>query len=131
MMDYRSLERLEVYRQNERVGTLSRLRKGCEFRYEPAFLTSAELPIGLRLPKTPEPLVTEGILNLPTYFAGLLPEGVMFSAAQLLHRIGQGRPVRHTCRDRQGCDRRRGRTRARISKCAAESYSILRKPKRL
>jgi serine/threonine-protein kinase HipA len=42
------------------------------------------LPIALHLPKGSEPLVNEGILNLPTYFAGLLPEGVMFTAAQTL-----------------------------------------------
>ena len=84
MTNYRSVEQLEVFRQNERVATLTRRPKGCEFRYEAAFLESAELPIALHLPKTPEPLVTEGILNLPTYFAGLLPEGVMLAAAQKL-----------------------------------------------
>jgi len=82
--DYRSLERLEVFRADERVGVLRRLSRGCEFRYEADFLRSAESSIALRLPKTPEPLVTEGLLNLPTYFAGLLPEGVMFTAAQKL-----------------------------------------------
>jgi serine/threonine-protein kinase HipA len=82
--DYRSVEQLEVLRDGERAAVLNRLPKGCEFRYETSFLGSAELPIALNLPMTPEPLVTEGILNLPTYFAGLLPEGVMFTAAQTL-----------------------------------------------
>jgi serine/threonine-protein kinase HipA len=82
--DYRSIEQLHVYREHERVGMLTRLPRGCEFRYEADFLGSTELPIALHLPKTSIPLITEGILNLPTYFAGLLPEGVMLTAAQTL-----------------------------------------------
>jgi serine/threonine-protein kinase HipA len=35
------------------------------------------------LPKTAEGIVVEGIANLPTYFAGLLPEGFMFKAVQM------------------------------------------------
>lgn len=84
MIDYRSLDQLEVFRGDEQVGRLTRLPKGCEFRYEADFLGSGELPIALHLPKVPEPFVTEGIFNLPTYFAGLLPEGVLLLAAQRL-----------------------------------------------
>ena len=86
MTDYRSVETLEVFCQDERVGTLTKLPKGCEFRYEASFLAGSKPPIALHLPKTAEPLITEGILNLPTYFAGLLPEGVMFAAARSLIR---------------------------------------------
>jgi serine/threonine-protein kinase HipA len=68
------------------VGTLRRRSKGCEFQYEESFLNSSESPIALHLPKTREPLTTEGILNLPPFFAGLLPEGVMLSAAQFFIR---------------------------------------------
>jgi serine/threonine-protein kinase HipA len=89
MIDYRSLDTLEVFRENHRVATLTRLPRGCQFRYHPDFLASAELPLALHLPKTPDPLVTEGILNLPTYFAGLLPEGIMLTVAQAL--IGSAR----------------------------------------
>ena len=84
MIDYRSVDLLEVFRSDEMVGTLTRLARGCEFRYEKEFLDSTQPPIALHLPKMEEPLVTQGILNLPTYFAGLLPEGVMFAAAQKL-----------------------------------------------
>lgn len=84
MTDYRSLEQLDVFRADERVGVLRRLPRGCEFRYREDFLRSAEPPIALHLPKTPEALITEGVLNLPPFFAGLLPEGVMFAAAQRL-----------------------------------------------
>jgi len=89
MIDYRSLERLEVFRGDARVATLNRLPRGCEFRYDADFLASTEPRIALHLPKTHEPLVTEGVLNLPTYFAGLVPEGVMLTAAQTL--IGSAR----------------------------------------
>ena len=82
MTDYRSVESLHVIRANVHVATLRRLAKGCEFRYERSVLANELLPLALHLPKTAEPLVTEGILNLPTYFAGLLPEGVVRRHAQ-------------------------------------------------
>lgn len=63
---------------------LRRTPKGCEFTYTEAFLRSNEPRIAHNLPKTSEPLIVEGIANLPTYFAGLLPEGVMFTAIQRL-----------------------------------------------
>jgi serine/threonine-protein kinase HipA len=46
-------------------------------------LRSTEPPIALHLPKTSEGILVEGIANLPTYFAGLLPEGIMFKAIQV------------------------------------------------
>ncbi len=86
MIDYRSSESLEVRRRGDLVGELKRLPKGCEFRYTPEFLASSEGPIALHLPKTAEPQVSEGLLNLPTFFAGLLPEGIMLDAIQALTR---------------------------------------------
>lgn len=86
MTDYRSTESLEVRRRGETVGELKRLPKGCEFRYTPEFLASSEGPIALHLPKAAEPQVSEGLLNLPTFFAGLLPEGIMLDAIQALTR---------------------------------------------
>ena len=84
MTDFRSLEELDVYRGNEPVATLRRLPKGCEFRYTDAFLESNQPAIALHLPKTSDGIKVEGIANLPTYFAGLLPEGVMLTAARAL-----------------------------------------------
>jgi serine/threonine-protein kinase HipA len=80
--EYSSVEELSVLRDGARVATLRRLPKGCSFRYTEEFLRSEERAIALHLPKTAEDLVVEGIANLPTYFAGLLPEGVMFRAVQ-------------------------------------------------
>lgn len=86
MSDYKSVEILEVQCRGTKVGELRRIPKGCEFAYDADFISSSEGAIALHLPKTAQPLVTEGLLNLPTYFAGLLPEGVMLDAVQSLTR---------------------------------------------
>lgn len=82
--DYRSVDNLRVYCEDEHVGDLRRTPKGCVFQYTDAFLNSDQRPIALHLPKDPNGLIVEGIANLPTYFAGLLPEGVMLSAIRNL-----------------------------------------------
>jgi serine/threonine-protein kinase HipA len=84
LTDYRSVEELWVFREDSRVGTLKRLPKGCHFTYTDEYLHSSEEPVALHLPKTPAGIAVEGIANLPTFFAGLLPEGVMFSAVRRL-----------------------------------------------
>ncbi len=84
MTDFGSVENLAVYRDDDHVANLRRLPKGCEFRYTEAFLNSNQQKIALHLPKKTEGLTVEGIANLPTYFAGLLPEGVMYSAVRQL-----------------------------------------------
>lgn len=84
MTDYRSVEDLLVFRDGDHVANLRRISKGCEFRYTDAFLASNQPPVALHLPKNPDGLRVEGMANLPTYFAGLLPEGVMFSAVKRL-----------------------------------------------
>lgn len=82
MTDYRSLDRLHVFRQDEYVGDLYRLPKGCAFHYTKEFLSSNEPPIALNLPRNEDGVRVEGVFNLPTFFAGLLPEGVMFNAVR-------------------------------------------------
>ena len=82
MTDYRSVEELTVRRDSLKVGTLRRLSKGCEFRYTAEFLQSGQEAIALHLPVDHEGIRVEGIANLPTYFAGLLPEGIMFNAVR-------------------------------------------------
>ncbi len=78
LTDYRSVERLDVYRDDICVGTLQRLPKGCNFEY----LETTGGPIALHLPR--EGVTVEGLANLPTYFAGLLPEGVMYAVVKTL-----------------------------------------------
>ncbi len=84
LIDYRSVESLLVFRDDEHVADLRRTSKGGDFRYTDHFIASNQAPIALHLPKTLDGLTFEGMANLPTYFAGLLPEGVMFSAVRRL-----------------------------------------------
>jgi serine/threonine-protein kinase HipA len=84
MTDYRSVENLQIVCDDEHVANLRRMPKGYEFHYTNDFLNSSRLPIALHLPKTPDGLKAEGLANVPTYFAGLLPEGVMLTAVKRL-----------------------------------------------
>ena len=84
MTDFRSVETLGVFKNDQHVANLRRLPKGCEFSYTTDFLASHQNEIALHLPKSPVPLTVEGLANLPTYFAGLLPEGIMFNAVKAL-----------------------------------------------
>jgi serine/threonine-protein kinase HipA len=86
MISYSSIEELDVFREGQAIGGLKRLPKGCIFRYTDEFLASSQPPVALHLPKTPDGLLVEGLSNLPTFFAGLLPEGVMFQAIRTVIR---------------------------------------------
>lgn len=81
MIDYRSLQELVVTREGAAIGTLTRLPKGCEFRYIDGY---AGEPAALHLPLAG--VRVEGMLNLPTYFAGLVPEGVVGGAIRRVIR---------------------------------------------
>lgn len=65
----------------ERAGTLERTERGSRFVYAPEFL--ARHPggsgIAVHLPLSPNPIETAGV-NLHTFFAGLLPEGLRLQA---------------------------------------------------
>jgi serine/threonine-protein kinase HipA len=53
MNDYKKINKLQIYRQNVLVGTLSRTANGCALEFDPTFLNNADfaglLPEGLRL----------------------------------------------------------------------------------
>lgn len=70
-------EHAEVWRDGERAGLLVRTDKGARFEYLPRFLEShaGGSGIAVHLPLSGAPVETVGI-NLPTFFAGLLPEGL-------------------------------------------------------
>lgn len=89
MTDYRSAEVLEVRRDGQPIGHLTRTAKGCRFDYTPDFLDSSQAAVAYHLPKTPEGIVVEGQLNLPTYFSGLVPEGAMGEAIVRLLRTSR------------------------------------------
>ncbi len=80
MIDAKGVELLEVAFDNALVGHLTRTQDGSIFRYTDAFLASNQEPIALHLPKKPEGIEVRGVTNLPSFFAGLLPEGVVQDA---------------------------------------------------
>ncbi|MBX7114695.1 MAG: HipA domain-containing protein [Myxococcaceae bacterium] len=81
--DARSVERLDIYRNDERVGSLRRNAEGGSvFEYDAAFFAAhRHLPGGIatHLPYAKPSIESRGV-NLPTYFAGLLPEGLRLRA---------------------------------------------------
>jgi len=82
LTDPRSVEQLDVFRNTERVGTLRRTSHGASFEYDTAFFEAhRRLPGGVAtsIPYAKRAIETTGV-NLPTYFAGLLPEGLWLKA---------------------------------------------------
>ncbi|MEX1024804.1 MAG: HipA domain-containing protein [Planctomycetota bacterium] len=78
-LEPRAVEALDVFVDDgtgvdQLVGRLARTALGCELRYVSAALDSG-LAVSHRLPVRVEPYVVQGV-NLPPYFAGLLPEGL-------------------------------------------------------
>lgn len=73
------VERLDVFRDAERVATLERTPQGCRFQYLTGYQggpIAFHLPVGAPLERTGD--------NLPPFFANLLPEG-----ARLLALVGR------------------------------------------
>lgn len=72
----------DVYRGAERAGTLTRTRAGAVFEYDEGFVARApegEAGIAFHLPYAERRIETRGV-NLHTFFAGLLPEGIRMRA---------------------------------------------------
>lgn len=86
-MTYSAISRLLVIKDGREVATLERTRTGCRFAYQDDHLASGGQPIAYRL--TQAELVVEGKYNLPMYFSGLLPEGVMSDALISRARISR------------------------------------------
>lgn len=85
--DPRSVDRLDIFRNAERIGLLRRTLHGATFEYDAAFFEAhRHLPGGVAtsLPYAKRSIETTGV-NLPTYFAGLLPEGLRLKV--LLQRV--------------------------------------------
>jgi serine/threonine-protein kinase HipA len=68
------IERADVYKAGRLAATLSRTDGGVEFRYLDEWIEADHTPIATTLPVQPEPVRRPGGA-LPSYFAGLLPEG--------------------------------------------------------
>lgn len=77
MSDPRAIMRADVYRGDERVGTLERTSAGCTFSYSDEFFaTHHDRPGGIarQFPYSRQRYEQQGD-NLHAFFAGLLPEG--------------------------------------------------------
>lgn len=71
---------LRIYKNAEFAGVLKRTLQGCEFHLSEDFIARTTLPyFSYCIPNSSTPLVTHGD-NLPSFFAGLLPEGRRFNA---------------------------------------------------
>lgn len=76
--DPRSVESVDIYRNGTRAGTLRRTARGALFEYDRAFFEAHHMLSGglaLHLPYAQRTIETQGV-NLHTYFAGLIPEGL-------------------------------------------------------
>jgi serine/threonine-protein kinase HipA len=74
LQQLRAVERAEVYKAGQRAATLTRTEAGVEFRYITEWLERNGSPVATTLPVTADPVLRPGGA-LPSYFAGLLPEG--------------------------------------------------------
>lgn len=72
--ELRSVAEADVFKGGKRAATLVRTRNGVEFRYSDEWIRMAAPPVATTLPVTGRPVVRSGGA-LPSYFAGLLPEG--------------------------------------------------------
>lgn len=72
------ISELPVYRDDLLAGVLKRTEQGCEFLFDKSFLQSERYSqLTYRIKKQDLPLDYRGV-NLPPFFAGLLPEGLRF-----------------------------------------------------
>ncbi len=86
MKNPKFVDELEVFRDGERVGTLTRIGDGCVFEYSDDYRARDGRPIARHLP---DGLRVQGVTNLPSFFAGLLPEGVMQDAVVRQYQLSK------------------------------------------
>lgn len=82
-MSATDLERADVFCDEEKAGVIERTPRGSRFLYAPAFLERCRRRgwgVGFQVPLQPG-VETEGV-NLHTFFAGLLPEGLRLLALE-------------------------------------------------
>lgn len=78
--EIKEIKWIDIYRQNTFAGTLARTDRGCLLSLLPVFVENpAYQELTYRIPKKSKPLIHEGV-NLPPFFAGLLPEGMRLKA---------------------------------------------------
>ena len=72
--ELREVERADVYKNGDQVATLTRTMDGVEFRYLDDWVAAGGPAVATTLPVRGEPVLRPAGA-LPSYFAGLLPEG--------------------------------------------------------
>ncbi len=78
--EIKHLVKLKVYRGLHFAGILSRTKQGCELTFTPEFLAQEKYSeLTYRIKKSNSKYVWNGA-NLPSFFAGLLPEGLRLKA---------------------------------------------------
>jgi serine/threonine-protein kinase HipA len=70
----RQVERADVYKSGDRAAVLTRTTDGLEFRYLDDWIAAGRSAVATTLPVRTEPVLRPAGA-LPSYFAGLLPEG--------------------------------------------------------
>lgn len=70
----REVEQADVYKSNDHAATLTRTTEGLEFRYLDDWIAAGQPVVATTLPVRAEPVLRPAGA-LPSYFAGLLPEG--------------------------------------------------------
>lgn len=84
MMDSRFIESVYVFKDNERIGTLSRTPQGALFTYDAATTRS----LSYTMPRDKNSYESRGV-NLHPFFAGLLPEGLRLSSLQAVVKTSE------------------------------------------
>lgn len=70
----RTVVQADVYKAGEHAGTLQRTSNGIEFRYLRSWIDAGKPAVATTLPVSAQPVLRPAG-SLPSYFAGLLPEG--------------------------------------------------------
>lgn len=77
---YKHIDKLYVYQGKDYVGVLKRTSTGCELEFDTNYFNNPNHPfLTYQISKQSKVYKTPGI-NLPPFFAGLLPEGLRFKA---------------------------------------------------
>jgi len=85
MIDFKTINQLNIFKKQELAGTLARTDDGCQFELDSNFIAHSNEPyFSYCIPKNQSKIIMQGD-NLPPFFAGLLPEGRRLHA--LVHQI--------------------------------------------
>ncbi|USN46742.1 MAG: HipA domain-containing protein [Pseudobdellovibrionaceae bacterium] len=80
MTELKDVVELKIFRGELFAGILRRTQRGCELTFDPSFFKNPKYQtLTYKIKKQERPYTHHGV-NLPPFFAGLLPEGLRFKA---------------------------------------------------